>query len=561
MKCYKLAGVFTLFSVVSLAQSNPVRLDGVFEDWNDIEFVEGPSQTQLSITELAIYNDEAFLYIRLRLNGEIILQNGPIELWIDGDNDRATGEAIADMGAEFYYHFGEKRGLFLGRIITQDDIAFIPLPTHSSDEFELRISRTVLPLGERLLFPAASIKMLASAGPGNFIPTQGTLEFSFLENETGSSPDVTLAREENSSLRLAAYNILRDRPLVSGFTDEFQRMIQAIAADIYCFNEFYESSAAQVKNLMDQTVDSGNEQGWYATKVDEDNVTVSRYPIRAALKISQNGNMSANLIKLPEPFNSDILVINCHTICCNSEEIRQEQVDAIMAFILEAKQAGGRMDIASNTPIIVAGDLNLVGFKQQLLTLLNGSIVNEQTYGSGALPDWDGTPFEDLIPLHTDQALAITWRNPNSEFPPGRLDFIIYSDSQLRPVKSYVLETTAMDASKRVANGLLSSDAFLSDHLPLVSDFEFINTTTAVNELDTKPIVKVFPNPATDVLQVFREKAGKQQEVLIRAADGKLVWSGFLKDNTLFITLKNWKAGLYFLQIGRRGKTIPFVKK
>ncbi len=561
MKCYELAWVFTLFSVVSSAQSNQIRLDGLFEDWNDIEFVEGQSQAQLSITELAIHNDEAFLYIRLRLSGEIILQNGPVELWIDGDNDMATGEAIADMGAEFYYHFGEKRGLFLGRIITQDDIAFIPLPTHSSDEFELRISRTVLPLGERLLFPAASIKMLASAGPDNFIPTQGTLEFSFLENETGSSPNVTLAREENSSFRLAAYNILRDRPLVSRFRDEFQRMIQAIEADIYCFNEFYESSASQVKTLMDQTVDSGNEQGWYATKVDEDNITVSRYPIRAALKISQNGNMSANLIELPEPFNSDMLVINCHTICCNSEEIRQEQVDAVMAFILEAKQAGGRMDIASNTPIIIAGDLNLVGFKQQLLTLLNGSIVNEQIYGSGALPDWDGTPFEDLIPLHTDQALAITWRNPNAEFPPGRLDFIIYSDSQLRPVKSFVLETTAMDASKRAANGLLSSDAFLSDHLPLVSDFEFINTTTAVNELDSKAGVKVFPNPATDVLQVFREKAGEEQEVLIRAADGKLVWSGFLKDNTLLITLKNWKAGLYFLQVGRPGKTIPFVKK
>ena len=70
-----------------------------------------------------------------------------------------------------------------------------------------------------------------------------------------------------------------------------------------------------------------------------------------------------------------------------------------------------------------------------------------------------------------------TWRDDTSRYPPGRLDYVIYSDSLLEVAHSFVLNTVAVDddALKRV--GLERCDVTLNvtgekfDHLPVVVDF------------------------------------------------------------------------------------------
>ena len=68
---------------------------------------------------------------------------------------------------------------------------------------------------------------------------------------------------------------------------------------------------------------------------------------------------------------------------------RQDQVDQLAAWIAQETAADG--DVPYNTPVVYGGDLNLVGYAQQLTTLLTGDVQDEATYGAGGPPDWDGT--------------------------------------------------------------------------------------------------------------------------------------------------------------------------
>ncbi len=106
------------------------------------------------------------------------------------------------------------------------------------------------------------------------------------------------------------------------------------------------------------------------------------------------------LIDLPGWFGQDLLVINSHLKCCGgqtNDDKRQLEVDATIAFILDAKTPGGVIDLPTETPFVILGDLNLVGDRQQLITLLTGEIINTPIFGNGGPPDWDNTDLEDLL--------------------------------------------------------------------------------------------------------------------------------------------------------------------
>lgn len=557
MKIYSTV-FFLLFCCVLFGQSNLIQLDGAFEEWNDIATLERPqNNTFIRVKELSLTNDREFLYLRVKLDREYQFQEDPLLLWIDTDNNPSTGTPIRLIGADFFYHFGEKFGLFQGDTISQNSIDLIGMPTFSNDEFEFRIKRTLKPPSNEVIFPSPLVQVIIGTSSENnrLLPASGSYEYLFTGGPFDDYEGITLEKSNETDFRLVAYNILVDRPLDPSFRPRFQRVIEAIDADIYCFNEFFNASAEEVKVLMDQTVDAGNPGGWFVAKEDQDNVTVSRYPIIQAIQFYDFGNMTANLIDLPEDLGTQLLVINAHPVCCNLNEKRQLQMDAIAAFVEEAKNPGGRMTIEENTPIIIAGDLNLVGFQQQLTTVLEGDIVNTSTFGTAALPDWDDSPLADLIPLHTDQALATSWRNPASPFTPGRLDFILYSDSQIESLKSFILDTNNMPEDKREANGLLIGDTFFSDHLPLVSDFKLLNRTTSIDDpLDASIQLTIYPNPTQTKITLETNGIFQNLNYRILSANGVLLKGGILQSQRNILNVEEWNTGLYFLEYEVEGK-------
>jgi hypothetical protein len=63
--------------------------------------------------------------------------------------------------------------------------------------------------------------------------------------------------------------------------------------------------------------------------------------------------------------------------------------------------------------------------------------------------------------------MTYTWHDDNIAFNPGRLDFMIYSDSVLRLGNHFVLFTPVMTADSLAAYGLQPQDVpAASDHLP-----------------------------------------------------------------------------------------------
>ena len=127
--------------------------------------------------------------------------------------------------------------------------------------------------------------------------------------------------------------------------------------------------------------------------------------------------------------------------------------------------------------------MNLVGYAEQYYTILNGTISDTDTFGPGGFPDWDDTPLEDQRCYFNEKNIAYTWdkSTPSTgDYPPGRLDFVFFTNSVMLVDKSFIISTEHMGESLLTENNLYWDDTKnASDHLPVVVDFviETVNQT------------------------------------------------------------------------------------
>ncbi|MCD4691225.1 endonuclease, partial [bacterium] len=64
------------------------------------------------------------------------------------------------------------------------------------------------------------------------------------------------------------------------------------------------------------------------------------------------------------------------------------------------------------------------------------------------------------------------WRDDTSRFSPGKLDYIVYSDSVMKMTGGFVLWTEDLPHELLEKHGLRAGDTReASDHLPVVADF------------------------------------------------------------------------------------------
>jgi endonuclease/exonuclease/phosphatase family metal-dependent hydrolase len=306
-------------------------------------------------------------------------------------------------------------------------------------------------------------------------------------------------RAPTTDLRFVSYNVLWNTifedvsPVQAA---KFVRLMRALNPDVLALQEIglhpedrgkkgaRARTASEVVDVMNAALPPPPGATWHAWQ-GGDSVIVSKYPLKMTLKDTTpagDRKQAIALVDLPDDhFHVDLYVFNNHYKCCGGEANdpqRQKQSDAIAAWIRDARTPGGHVDLPPGTPIIVAGDLNIVGGFGPVRTLLEGDIADEATYGLDTPPDWDNTPFTDLRPRHNVVgADDYTWRDDNDRWPPGRLDFIIYSDSVLEPAHSLVLNTVSLSDLDLQAAGLQRFDVTADDagrtfdHLPLVADF------------------------------------------------------------------------------------------
>lgn len=475
--------IFSILSILSFSQSAPINIDGKFDDWNSsfASYVDAPETIfGIDLLEFQVSNDEDFLYIHFVIDTEISLIDNIIDhgvrLYMDTDNDPNTGFTGAQNG------FGSEIGIiFRDRFayynvtpfstVNFSDFDFRRETTVTGLEYEIAIGRNAIPDGVNPLFTSNTIKILfIESFDDDEMPNLGdSFSYTFDDTPIDSYVPVLLEKANDDLIRICAYNTLNHLDDLS-YQDEFERIFQATDPDVIGFSEANGIEALDVKTLLDDWLPLGNVNGWYTIKDDYDLITASKWPFMDDW--SNLDRQHPVLIDLPGIYESDLLFVNAHLKCCGDGDVqRQAQVDEFASFILDAKSLGGQITLPENTPFIYCGDMNLVGLKQQYETILTGDIQDTGTYGTGGFLDWDNTEISDACPSHSDQRIAYTWRDDFSEFPPGRLDFIFYSDAVVSVPKTFVLNTGEMSVERLSSYGLQSADCeTVSDHLPLFVD-------------------------------------------------------------------------------------------
>jgi endonuclease/exonuclease/phosphatase family metal-dependent hydrolase len=520
-----------LLSFTSInSQVNRILLDENFSDWNTIaplysDLTNDQVTGKIDFGHVWASNDDKYLFFRLETGGEINLQNNnSITIYIDADNNSTTGLLVDGIGAEIEYFFGDKSGTirFSGntKSIGQYEIGLVSAPTVTSTQFEFGI-RLNIEVNSEPLFSNDNIKFLfKDIGDGkDRIPNEdGGIGYTFSEFSESTLPYYSIKKENDEFLRFLSYNVLYDNLFEPSLRENYSRILKAVDPEIIAFQEIYDHTSQETADIVESMLPSGINQSWYHSKVEDlvptnqystDLIVLSRFPIKQSFHIEGydiNGDSGdranfAVLIDLRPKYETDLLLLNAHPPCCSNDDERQEEVDKMMLFVREAKSGMTDLNLEKNTPIIIMGDMNFVGFARQRETFLAGDIFDNAKFGDDFIPDWDSTYFTDLKPFTTNIPMSFTWYDEDNSFSPGRLDYMIYSSSVLQHENSYVLFTPAIDADSLSKYNLEKRDVVLaSDHLPVVADFS-IKKLTDVNgkkkvETPTKlELLQNYPNP------------------------------------------------------------------
>jgi hypothetical protein len=332
------------------------------------------------------------------------------------------------------------------------------------------------------VFSTDNIKIIfADESVGNGASTS-VISYTFAEGNLAPLPEYSFSKKSSDDLRVMAHNVEFDGFFKDENKPAFDRLYDVIEPDIIGFSEIYDHSASDLVNRLEEMLPSPAGKSWNAANI-HDNFVATRYTIKNSWPAGESFGNGVFLLDLRPDYSTDALVVVAHPPCCDNDAARQDEIDAIMSFIREAKEPGGQVTLNDSTPIIIMGDMNLVGDPQQVTTLITGDIVNESTYGNDFAADWNDDDFIDSKPFVT--GLPMTFTQGIGSYPgafsKGRLDYMVYSGSVLDLQNSFVLYTNKLPQSVLENNGLLAGDTeAASDHFPLVSDFK-LNTSSGTS--------------------------------------------------------------------------------
>ena len=487
-----------LLYLTCLRAAHPIVIDGLFDDWQEVPVTITDPEGDYNYddwAELKITNDDDFIFFKISLHSEeTLLQNwNNFYLYIDADRDSLTGHPFRGLGTELAWHFGYRTGQYFeqdGIIdLWQNDITLRQAPTVTSTEFEIAIAR-----GSFVLSDPDSIAVIFSSfyDTGDYMPDSwGGVVYQLDTTVVGPAAPILL---EKTGTRLVTYNTLNTGILESDRQPKFQRIIQALDPDIIALQEHSEWN--EIGDIISSWFP---EDTWYQGYTFRDLVVLSKYPIiNQANLISSERTMCA-LLQTDDPINPYLLILNSHFSCCDNDDDRQEQVDELVQVLREWRlNDNGPFDLPEGTPMFHVGDFNFVGYREQIETVTAGNIQDEGNYGSDFPLDWDGTAITDLFSRQTHKRMAYTWRSDGSSFNPGKLDYVLYTDSNLSILNHFVLNTLAMPDSVLNEWELEAEDTNeASDHLPRIVDF-MVTDLGITGELDLPQqyiLSHPYPNP------------------------------------------------------------------
>jgi endonuclease/exonuclease/phosphatase family metal-dependent hydrolase len=452
-----------------------IVLDGDVSDWP---------------IESAAWIDDHYLYLRFTIQDEqFTLQSASKTLAVnlDLDGSAATGrtsteEAFADLGVDMEVQFspkkeggGTERGTAIFAVASDGtrtplnklDFDFVTVPSFASSWYEARISRT--PEGEPPIVAGGLL------GPGTIKGVVATLDGegrveAYADPFQLESPSRCIGGRKLSNLdvpakpggavRVVSFNVLRSKPVQEPET--FRRILRAIEPDVILFQEWDEGDASVIRSWL--TANLSDIGTWDVSKPEGDMsqgggvAVASRFPIETiGPAVTREGGrpVRAAIAAVQTPAGL-LLATSVHLKCCGTKDSREDR-----QRMEEARAVAQRIGVISKelrpAMVVVGGDLNLVGSRPPLDVIRSGidldasdlTIAESWVFGSNAI---------------------YTWREDGSEFAPGRLDYVMFSDSTADAVQSFALDTNRFTDEALARLGLDRTDSAASDHLPVVVD-------------------------------------------------------------------------------------------
>ena len=567
---FKIAFLAVIFSSL-LYSGHPITIDGLFDDWAEVDVSYSDSQgdgADADFADIKITYDNDFLFIYFNVHdGEYLMQDwNEFHLYIDADNDTTTGYFINGIGAELDWLFGDRSGSYYimdGIIdIYQNDLTLRMAPTITNHEFEICISRNsnVLTMDGTQVLVEGKVILTDTGQNADQIPDEnGGISFSIGEDYIVPPTPITFDKRDETDIRLVTHNVWSSSLLDSYYQEYFQRIYQALDPDIVALQEMYENTN-QLHSLFN---DWFPDEQWYVSSQFRDNIIISKYPVLEEDYFTSSERTMVALLNTDDELGSDLIIFNSHLACCDNDESRQYDADEFVSNWRDWRENdNGPFTLTEGTPFVYVGDFNLVGYRQQLTTFTEGDIEDENTFGDDYSLDWDNTSIADLFSRHSHIRMGYTWRRDNSSFSPGKLDYVLYTDSVLDTSKHFVFNTLTMDSASLAEYGLEAMDSYnSSDHSPRVLDIK-IPADVEIGEAVVPKNIKIsapYPNP-------FNPQTAIQIEIIenmhlyvavfdINGRVVKQLINGYLQKGNHEITFNNkgLTSGIYFIRIEGEG--------
>lgn len=192
-------------------QFKRITIDGDFGDWAGVApaaaDTEGDSSS-LDFREVYVANDDDYLYVRVKLYGEINYSAFQHHVFIDADANPATGLSIGGIGSELMIENGggyqQKNGGWNEG--SASDLGWAAAPNGQTTEFEVRVSRQVRDAGGELVFASDSILLTVEAEDGNWAtvdmgPDSGGAAYDFAATPPKATGTTTLVSLDSTDWR------------------------------------------------------------------------------------------------------------------------------------------------------------------------------------------------------------------------------------------------------------------------------------------------------------------------------------------------------------------------
>jgi endonuclease/exonuclease/phosphatase family metal-dependent hydrolase len=358
------------------------------------------------------------------------------------------------------------------RKLTLYDAGVTFAPTYASERFELRVARGVrlpqtAPLFEGSHFSFKLVFLDLAQQLADETPVAAArLDAPFSPNAANQTASDPLARADGTAMRVLQWNV--EFGSVFSKPELYRRLLRAIDPDTILFEELSDKQSGEaLAALLNEWL--ADRKGtwkviWGEGGGDLRCAVASRLDVRPvdALRYVAHADTPDRALRLAagtiDVAGARVLVAAVHLKCCGSAG-SSEDITRIAEVRLLRQAMAAAQPQAGWRGVIVGGDFNLVGSRAPLDLLIDRL-------------DADGSAAAAVNPLQLDGRSNATWADPDQPFAPGRLDFVVFSDSALVVKRSFVFDSSDVASDWLEQHALQPGDtAEASDHLPVVVDF------------------------------------------------------------------------------------------